>query len=87
MSRCTLRSIFTVLLYAGVGIFLYPYITGHFTNGIFFLVAGIGLAVLCGILRCGCAEGDCTERHYIPPEAAPNTKQSRTSPPHIPSRV
>jgi len=52
MSRCTLRNIFTVLIYAGVAIFLYPYLTGHFSNAVLYLVAGIGLAVLCGILRC-----------------------------------
>ena len=49
MSRCTLRNIFTVLIYAGVAIFLFPYLTGHFSNALLYLVAGIGLAVLCGI--------------------------------------
>ncbi|HEV2618425.1 MAG TPA: hypothetical protein VGU23_00635 [Acidobacteriaceae bacterium] len=62
MSRCTLRNIFTVLIYAGVAIFLYPYVTGHFSGGVIYLVAGIGLAVLCGILRCVCIEGDCPDR-------------------------
>jgi len=62
MSRCTLRNIFTVLVYAGVGVFLFPYLTGHFSNAIGFLVAGIGLAVVCGILRCACVEGDCPDR-------------------------
>jgi hypothetical protein len=62
MSRCTWRNIFTVLVYAGVGIFLYPYLTGHFSNAVIYLVAGIGLAVLCGILRCVCIEGDCPDR-------------------------
>ena len=45
MSRCTLRNIFTVLIYAGVAIFLYPYVTGHLSNALIFLVTGIGLAV------------------------------------------
>jgi hypothetical protein len=62
MSRCTLRNIFTVLIYAGVAIFLYPYVTGHFSEAVVYLVAGIGLAVLCGVLRCVCIEGDCSER-------------------------
>jgi hypothetical protein len=66
MSRCTLRNIFTVLIYAGVAIFLYPYFTGRLSSGIIFLVAGIGLAVLCGILRCACIEGDCPDS--IPPK-------------------
>jgi hypothetical protein len=66
MSRCTLRQVFTVLIYAGVAVFLYPYFTGRLSTGIFFLVAGIGLAVLASILRCACVEGDCTDR--IPPK-------------------
>ena len=35
MSRCTLRNIFTVLIYAGVAIFLYPYVTGHFSHALY----------------------------------------------------
>jgi len=75
MSRCTLRNIFTVLVYAGVGIFLFPYLTGHFSNAIGFLVAGIGLAVVCGILRCACVEGDCPDRI-----AAEQQQSQRTAP-------
>ncbi|HEY4381240.1 MAG TPA: hypothetical protein VGN01_12895 [Acidobacteriaceae bacterium] len=67
MSRCTLRNIFTVFIYAGVALFLYPYVTGHFSNALFYLVVGIGLAVLCGILRCACIEGDCPDRVPGPP--------------------
>jgi hypothetical protein len=67
MSRCTLRNIFTVLVYAGVAIFLYPYVTGHFSHALFYLAAGIGLAVLCGILRCVCIEGDCPDRVPVDP--------------------
>jgi len=62
MSKCTLRSIFTVLIYAGVVIFLFPYLIGRLTNVGFFVLAGLGLAVVCGILRCCCTEdeeGDC----------------------------
>jgi hypothetical protein len=62
MSRCTMRSIFTVLIYAGVAVFLYPYLTGHFSHAVLYLVAGIGVAVLCGILRCAFIEGDCPDR-------------------------
>jgi hypothetical protein len=67
MSRCTLRNIFTVLIYAGVAIFLYPYLTGHFSHALLYLAAGIGLAVLCGILRCVCIEGDCPDRVPVDP--------------------
>ena len=51
MSKCTLRSIFTVLIYAGVVIFLFPYFIGRLTNVGFFVLAGLGLALVCGILR------------------------------------
>ena len=61
MSRCTLRNIFTVLLYAGVGLFLFPYLTGHLGHALMYLLIGIGVAVVCGILRCCFLEGDCTE--------------------------
>ena len=61
MSKCTLRSIFTVLIYAGVVIFLFPYFIGSLTNVGFFVLAGLGLAVVCGILRCCCTEGDCID--------------------------
>jgi hypothetical protein len=73
MSRCTLRNIFTVLIYAGVAVFLYPYVTGHLSNALIYLVAGIGLAVLCGILRCACIEGDCPDR--IPTDPAHSAVQ------------
>jgi len=58
MSKCILRSIFTVLIYAGVVIFLFPYLIGRLTNVGYFVLAGLGLAVVCGILRCCCTEGD-----------------------------
>lgn len=87
MSRCTLRNIFTVLVYAGVGIFLYPYLTGHFSNAILFLVAGIGLAVLCGILRCVCIEGDCSEHEFHGAKGCPDSTATppSSSHPHAPS--
>jgi hypothetical protein len=62
MSRCNLRYLLTVLLYAGVAIFLFPYFTGHLSTGIFFLIGGAGLIVVCGIFRCCLTEGDCPDR-------------------------
>ena len=78
MSRCTLRNIFTVLIYAGVAVFLYPYFTGRLSSGIIFLVAGIGLAVLSSILRCACIEGDCPDR--VPSDPAPTAQPPRRHP-------
>ena len=62
MSKCTMRYILTVLVYAGVLIFLVPYLTGHISTGFLFLIGGAGLTVVCGLLRCCLTEGDCTER-------------------------
>jgi hypothetical protein len=65
MSRCTLRNIFTILLYVGVGVFLFPYLTGHLGHALIYLLIGIGVAVVCGILRCLFMEGDCTQETMI----------------------
>lgn len=65
MSRCTLRQVLTILLYAGVAIVLVPYLTGHTTTGLWFLLGGIGLSLVCGFLRCYLTEGDCMDR--VPP--------------------
>jgi hypothetical protein len=67
MSRCTLRYLLTVLLYAGVAIFLFPYVTGHVSSGILFLIGGAGLIVVCGIFRCYLTEGDCADRTITKP--------------------
>ena len=80
MSRCTLRYLVTVLLYAGVAIFLIPYFTGHITTGALFLVGGICLAVVCGILRCYLMEGDCTDRSVL--EAGPLSSGNSATPHH-----
>ncbi len=67
MSRCTLRYLFTVLLYAGVAIFLWPYFTGRIATGIFFLIGGAALTILCGILRCYFTEGGSKDRTITKP--------------------
>lgn len=84
MSRCTLRNIFTVLIYAGVALFLYPYLTGRLSSGLIFLVGGIGLAVVCGVLRCVCIEGDCADREYDAAKHATEHHPKSTHP-HAPS--
>jgi hypothetical protein len=76
MSKCTLRSIFTVLIYAGVVIFLFPYFIGRLTNVGFFVLAGLGLAVVCGILRCCCTEGDEGDCAADPTPAKPTHRRS-----------
>ncbi|WP_263365164.1 hypothetical protein [Edaphobacter bradus] len=57
--RSALRVVLTILMYAGVAIFLIPYVRGRITSGILFMILGAGLAVSCGLLRCYLTEGDC----------------------------
>jgi hypothetical protein len=59
MSRKVLRVILTILMYAGVVVFLLPYLTGKLTAGVLFLIIGAGSAVIFGLLRCYLTEGDC----------------------------
>jgi hypothetical protein len=54
-----MRLMLTILMYAGVLIFLFPYVTGRFTTGIAFMILGAGMTVVCGLLRCYLTEGDC----------------------------
>lgn len=73
MTRCTVRRIFTVLIYAGVGLFLFPYVTGHLSHALMYLLTGISVAVVFGILRCVCIEGDCSDPEASPPRTGSNT--------------
>ncbi len=59
MSKKVLRVVLTILMYAGVVVFLLPYVTGRLTAGVIFLIIGAGSAVICGLLRCYLTEGDC----------------------------
>jgi hypothetical protein len=76
MSRWTLRTIFTVLIYAGVGVFLFPYLTGHLGHALTFLLIGIGVAVVFGILRCCFLEGDCADREALSHQDHPDLPAS-----------
>jgi hypothetical protein len=59
MTRRAVRTMLTILMYAGIVVFLFPYVTGKLTTGIIFLIVGAGTAVVCGLLRCYLTEGDC----------------------------
>jgi hypothetical protein len=59
MTRRAVRILLTILMYAGIIVFLFPYVTGRLTTGIIFLIVGAGAAVICGLLRCYLTEGDC----------------------------
>jgi hypothetical protein len=59
MTKGILRVVLTILMYAGVVIFLFPYFAGRVTTGLLFVILGAGAAVICGLLRCYLTEGDC----------------------------
>jgi len=52
MTKSILRVVLTILMYAGVAVFLLPYFTGHIMTGIPFMIVGAGCTVACGFLRC-----------------------------------
>lgn len=59
MTKKSWRVVLTILMYAGVVVFLLPYIRGKIMHGIGFMIVGAGMAVVCGLLRCYLTEGDC----------------------------
>jgi drug/metabolite transporter (DMT)-like permease len=61
MQRTTFRIVLTILMYAGVLVFLLPYFSGKITMGIIFMIAGAVVTVGCGLLRCYLTEGDCSK--------------------------
>ena len=50
--RTFMRWVLTVLMYGGVLVCLYPYVTERLTTGVFFMILGAGMTVVCGLLRC-----------------------------------
>ncbi len=65
MSRAVVRIVLTILMYAGVVVFLSPYLTGRVFTGVLFVITGAGIAVVAGLARCLLTEGDCTEQDHI----------------------
>jgi 4-amino-4-deoxy-L-arabinose transferase-like glycosyltransferase len=59
MTKRLLRTVLTVLMYAGVLVFLFPYFSGRITAGVIFMLVGLTVTVSCGLLRCYLTEGDC----------------------------
>lgn len=58
MNKQTVRTLLTILMYAGVGIFLLPYFTGKASTAPILMLLGTIIAVVCGLLRCYWMEGD-----------------------------
>jgi len=67
MTKSTWRIILTILMYGGVVVFLIPYFRGKImtSSGIWFMIVGVGMAVVCGLLRCYLTEGDCSRIPHI----------------------
>jgi hypothetical protein len=54
-----MRIVLTILMYAGVVVFLFPYFSGKLSTGAIFMIFGAGATVIFGLLRCYLTEGDC----------------------------
>jgi hypothetical protein len=67
MSKPALRILLTILMYAGVLVFLYPYVAASAVSGVLLLILGASLTVGCGLCRCFLTEGDCRDRHTTRP--------------------
>ncbi len=62
MHKPTLCTILNILMYAGVGLFLVPYFSGHLSRGVLWMILGASTAVVCGLTRAYFTEGDCDLR-------------------------
>jgi len=58
VNRETVRTLLTILMYAGVGIFLLPYALGKASIAPLLMLLGGIIAVVCGLLRCYLTEGE-----------------------------
>jgi hypothetical protein len=65
MTKKMLRTVLTILMYAGVGVFLFPYFMGKITTGVVFMIVGAVITVGCGLLRCYLTEGDCGRLSHV----------------------
>ena len=62
MHKPTLCTVLNILMYSGVALFLYPYLSGHLSSGSLFLILGATIAVASGFSRAFFTEGDCDLR-------------------------
>jgi hypothetical protein len=65
LSKPAVRILLTIAMYAGVVLFLFPYLTGRVFTGVLLVITGAALAVIAGLARCFLTEGGCTERDSI----------------------
>ena len=67
MSKPALRFLLTFLMYFGVAVFLYPYVTGRLSNSVPMLLGGATMAVVFGLSRCFLTEGNCSDTPVTKP--------------------
>jgi hypothetical protein len=69
VTRSFIHTLLTILMYTGVFIFLFPYLTGKASTPTLFL-AGTALTILSGIARCAFTEDGCAAnrqaRQHLP---------------------
>jgi hypothetical protein len=65
LSKAVVRTTLTILMYAGVLLFLFPYLSGRVFTGVAIVIAGAALAIVAGLARCFLTEGGCTERESL----------------------
>lgn len=52
VDKQTKRTLLTILMYAGVGVFLFPYFTGKASTAPVLMILGALISVVCGLARC-----------------------------------
>jgi hypothetical protein len=58
VNRKTVRTLLTIMMYAGVGIFLLPYAVGKVSTAPLLMLSGGIICVVCGLLRCYLTEDE-----------------------------
>jgi len=58
VNRRTARTLLTILMYAGVCVFLLPYFTGKAASAPLLMLLGATISVVCGLFRCYFTEND-----------------------------
>lgn len=56
--RRTVRTVLTILMYSGVGVFLLPYVFGKASTAPLLMLLGATISVVCGLLRCYLTENE-----------------------------
>jgi hypothetical protein len=63
ITRSVCHTLFTIVMYGGVFIFLFPYLSGKASTLALF-VLGAAVSILAGACRCYFTEGGCADGHH-----------------------